>query len=100
MKLMDKKYFVYIVTNYTNTVLYIGVTNNLERRIYEHKNRLSESSFTNKYHLYKLIWFEEFNTPDEAILIEKRIKGWKREKKIDLINEKNPNFNDLSMLIG
>ena len=95
---MDKKYFVYIITNYTNTVLYIGVTNNLERRIYEHKNGLNENSFTNKYHVNKLIWFEEFKTPEEAILIEKRIKGWKREKKINLIKEKNPNFNDLSTL--
>lgn len=95
---MDKKYFVYIVTNYTNTVLYIGVTSNLQRRIYEHKNGLSENSFTNKYHVYKLVWFKEFNLPEEAILIEKRIKGWKRIKKLNLIKEKNPSFYELSTL--
>lgn len=95
---MDKKYFVYIITNYTDTVLYVGVTNNLQRRIYEHKNGLSENSFTNKYHVYKLVWFEEFKAPEEAILIEKRIKGWKRIKKINLIREKNPNFEELKML--
>ena len=97
---MNKNYFVYIITNHTNTVLYTGVTNNLSRRIKEHKNGLVNSSFTKKYHLYKLIWFEEFNSPEEAILIEKRIKGWKREKKINLIRKKNPNFNDLLALIG
>lgn len=92
---MDKKYFVYIITNYTNIVLYTGITNNLQKRVEEHKSGLVESSFTKKYHVYKLVWFNEFNTPEEAILIEKRIKGWKRERKLNLIKEHNPKFNDL-----
>ena len=95
---MLKNWFVYIITNYKNTVLYIGITNNLERRIWEHKTGLIKSSFSNKYHLYKLVWFEEFNTPQEAIEAEKKIKGWKREKKIRLIKDKNPNFQDLFTL--
>lgn len=95
---MNKNYFVYIITNYTNSVLYTGITNNLQKRVDEHKNGLVELSFTKKYHIYKLVWFDEFNTPEEAILIEKRIKGWKREKKINLIKEKNSSFNDLSTL--
>lgn len=95
---MGKKYFVYIITNYTNNVLYIRLTNNLQRRIYEHKNSLINNSFTKKYRIYKLVWFEEFNSPKEAIVIEKKIKGWKREKKLSLIKEENPNFKDLNTL--
>lgn len=96
---MNKNYFVYIITNYTNTVLYTGITNNLQKRVEAHKSGLVDFSFTKKYHIYKLVWFDEFNTPEEAILIEKRIKGWKREKKINLIKQKNLNFNDLLTLI-
>lgn len=92
---MNKNYFVYIITNYQNTVLYTGITNNLKKRIEEHKKEISKNSFSNKYRLYKLVWFEEFKIPNEAILIEKRIKGWTRKKKIDLIKRKNPNFQDL-----
>ncbi len=92
---MNKNYFVYIITNYQNTVLYTGITNNLKKRIEEHKKEISKNSFSNKYRLYKLVWFEEFKIPNEAILIEKRIKGWTRNKKIDLIKRKNPNFQDL-----
>ena len=95
---MPKNWFVYIITNYKNTVLYTGITNNLQRRIWEHKTGLIKSSFSKKYHLYKLVWFEEFNTPREAIEAEKKIKGWKREKKIKLIKGKNPNFQDLFTL--
>jgi len=67
---------VYIITNYTNTVLYTGVRNNLERRIYEHKNGEIKSSFSHRYRLYKVIWFQEFDSPNAAITMEKRIKGW------------------------
>lgn len=95
---MPKSWFVYIITNYQSTVLYTGITNNLQRRIWEHKTGLIKSSFCNKYHLYKLIWFEEFNTPYEAIESEKKIKGWKRDKKIKLIKIKNPRFKDLLTL--
>ncbi len=87
-------YYVYIATNKTNAVLYTGVTNNLERRIYEHKNKLV-SSFTSKYNVNKLVYYEEFYFPAEAIAAEKRIKGWVRKKKIELIISLNPNFNDL-----
>jgi len=83
--IMQKQWFTYIITNHTNTVVYIGVTNNLERRIFEHKKGLIKSSFSKKYRLYKVVWFEEFNTPVEAIAAEKMIKGWKREKKNALI---------------
>ena len=92
---MNKSYFVYIITNFKNTVLYTGITNNLLVRVEEHKAGLVKNSFSEKYRLYKLIWFEEFPTPQEAIIIEKRIKGWKRYKKINLIKTKNPNFQDL-----
>ncbi|PIU03666.1 excinuclease ABC subunit C [Candidatus Shapirobacteria bacterium CG08_land_8_20_14_0_20_39_18] len=87
--------FVYILTNFTNTVLYTGVTNNLERRIWEHKNHLFKNSFTDKYKIYKLLWYQEFNSPEEAITAEKKIKGWTRQKKINLIMELNPEFKEL-----
>lgn len=87
--------YVYIITNFTNTVLYTGVTNDLERRINEHTNGYSKNSFTQKYRLYKLIWFQEFKSPLEAIEAEKKIKGWRREKKLSLIKEHNPQFKDL-----
>lgn len=95
---MNKSYFVYIITNYENTVLYTGITNNLQKRIEEHKKGIINNSFSNKYRLYKLVWFEGFPTPEEAITVEKRIKGWVRRKKINLIKNKNPNFQDLSTL--
>lgn len=80
---MNKSWYVYIVTNYTNNVFYTGITNNLQRRVWEHKNKIIKNSFTNKYHLYKLIWFEEFNNPQEAIIDEKKVKDMRREKKLD-----------------
>ncbi|MFH1561637.1 MAG: GIY-YIG nuclease family protein [Patescibacteria group bacterium] len=95
---MNKVWFVYIVTNYQNSVLYTGISNNIKRRIWEHKTGLVKNSFTKKYRLYKLVWFEEFNNPEEAIRIEKKIKGWKREKKVKLIKLNNPNFKDLLTL--
>ena len=91
---MERSYFVYIATNKTNTVLYVGITNNLERRIYEHANKLI-SGFTSKYNINKLIWYEIFSSPTDAISAEKRIKGWRREKKTNLIKESNPKFLDL-----
>jgi len=83
-----KSYWVYILTNKINTVLYIGITNNLIRRVYEHKHKLVDG-FTKKYHVDKLVWFEEFSNPTDAITVEKKLKGWKRWKKIQLIQEKN-----------
>lgn len=88
-------YYVYILTNKTNSVLYTGVTRDLIRRVYEHKNHLDKESFTSKYHVTKLVYFEE--TPDvkAAIEREKQIKSWKRERKIALIMESNPRMLDL-----
>ena len=89
-------YFVYIITNYTNSVYYTGVTNDLERRIYEHKHGVVKSSFSKKYRLYKLLWFEEFSDINDAIENEKRVKKWSRQKKLDLISTINPNVTDLA----
>ena len=88
------QYFVYIMTNKSGT-LYTGVTNNLERRIYEHKHHLVKG-FTNKYNIDKLVYFEETNDINAAISREKQIKGWLRKKKIALIESMNPDWKDLS----
>ena len=87
-------YYTYIITNQTNTTLYIGVTNDLERRLYEHKNGIFEG-FSKRYHLHKLVYYEVFHEVNDAILCEKRWKGWRREKKLLLIESKNPNWDDL-----
>jgi putative endonuclease len=92
-----KNYFVYIMSNHSKT-LYTGVTNNLLRRVYEHKNKLIEG-FTNKYNITKLVYYEQFFDIREAISKEKQIKGWLRKKKIDLIESKNPKWLDLSLSI-
>jgi putative endonuclease len=91
---MNHNYFVYILTNKSGT-LYIGVTNNLERRIYEHKHKLFKG-FTKKYNIDKLIHQEHFYNINDAIIREKQSKGWRREKKIKLINQFNPEWKDLS----
>ena len=85
---------IYIMTNKNNGVLYTGVTSNLFRRVYEHKNKLV-AGFTSKYNVTKLIYYEEYETMPEAIAREKQIKGGSRQKKIDLINSKNPEWKDL-----
>jgi putative endonuclease len=89
---MNKIGFVYIMTNKNRTTLYIGVTNDLCRRIYEHKNHLIKNSFTDKYNLEYCIYFEEFHYFDLAIKREKELKKWSRIKKEDLINKKNPEW--------
>ena len=88
------KYFVYILTNHFNTVLYTGVTNDIIRRIFEHKQKI-DNGFAEKYGLDKLVYFESTNDVNDAIAREKQIKGWRREKKVALINESNPNWKDL-----
>ncbi|MDE2096030.1 MAG: GIY-YIG nuclease family protein [Patescibacteria group bacterium] len=88
------RYFTYIATNFHNTVLYTGVTDNLERRMYEHRNKTTPG-FTSKYNVNKLIWYEEFSEPVDAISAEKKIKGWTRKKKLYLIKSLNPEFKDL-----
>jgi len=88
-------YYVYMLTNTYNTVLYIGVTNNLERRLYEHKNKLVDG-FTKKYNLHKLVYFDTTIDVRSAIQREKQLKGWTRAKKNALIENTNPNWADLS----
>ena len=90
-----KSYYVYMMANKHNNVLYIGVTNDLVRRVYEHKNRLVEG-FTKKYNCHKLVWFDETNDVSVAITQEKRMKKWKRSYKENLINAMNPGWRDLS----
>ena len=91
---MKNQFYVYIATNKDNTVLYTGMTNKLERQMFEHKNKLVQG-FTKKYNANKLIFFDTFSLAKEVILAEKKIKGWTRNKKELLIKNKNPEFNDL-----
>lgn len=88
-------YFVYILTNKSNT-LYVGITNDLERRINEHSLKVI-SSFTSKYNLNKLVYYQEFSDINDAIAAEKKIKGWTRKKKVELIKTINPGFKDLGV---
>ena len=90
-------YFVYIVTNYKKTVLYTGVTNNLEQRLTEHYvNRNNDNTFAGQYQCYYLLFFERYQYIDKAIAREKQIKGWLRKKKEELINEENPKWKFLN----
>jgi len=93
---MNNSYFVYIVSNKIRTTLYIGVTNNLQRRIYEHKQGLIEG-FTKKYKVKDLIYFEEYQQVDDAIRREKQLKNWHREWKLNLIKKNNPQQIELSL---
>ena len=92
---MARQYYVYIVTNKRNAVLYTGVTGDLEERVYQHKNKLI-TGFTSKYNVNKLVYYEEFDYIDNAITREKQIKNWHRQWKINLIEEFNPGWVDLS----
>ena len=88
-------YYVYILSNSTNTTVYTGVTNNLIRRVYEHKNNLAPNSFTAKYSVHKLVHYEVAQTAEVAITREKQIKSWNRKRKNELVNETNPSWKDL-----
>ena len=88
-------YYVYILTNWNDRVMYVGVTNNIERRLYEHKNKMVEG-FTSKYNVHKLVYLEITNDIKDAVKREKQIKGWKREKKNELVEGTNPEWKDLS----
>jgi putative endonuclease len=91
---MNKQYYIYIMTNKTNSVLYTGVTNDLKRRVYEHKNKLIKG-FTAKYNVSNLVYFEICENIEGAIQREKRIKGGSRKKKVELINSMNKEWLDL-----
>ena len=91
---MDKQYYIYIITNHEETVLYTGFTNDLIRRTYEHKNKLLEG-FSSKYNLNKLVYYEVFDNPEDAIKREKQVKKWPRKWKLDTINKFNPDWVDL-----
>lgn len=90
------EYFVYILTNFSKTVLYTGVTNDLRRRLFEHKEGVNKKSFTTKYNCYYLIYWEKFNFVEQAIDREKQIKGMSRNKKELLINEFNSEWKFLN----
>jgi putative endonuclease len=89
-----KQFHVYILTDAQNGTLYTGVTSDLIRRVYEHRNELVEG-FTDKYKLHMLVWFETHGSADAAIAREKQVKGWKRKWKLELIEDSNPEWDDL-----
>ena len=100
MNTHNHNYYVYILTNKLKTVLYTGVTNNLAQRLFQHQNGDKETSFTAKYNVFYLIYFERFQYIEHAINREKEIKGWRRSKKIDLINSFNTEWNFLNDTIS
>ncbi len=91
----DYNYYVYIITNSNNRVMYIGVTNDLERRLYEHKNKLADG-FTKRYNISKLVYYEHTTDIYSAITREKQLKGWNRSRKNALVETMNPEWKDLS----
>lgn len=91
-----RHYFIYILASSKNGTLYIGVTNSIERRIEEHKNNQDQNCFTAKYNVNLLVYFETFQYIDDAIKREKQLKKWKRQWKINLIEEENKDWKDLS----
>jgi len=91
----EKCYYVYLLTNLNNRVMYVGVTNDLRRRVYENQNKLVKG-FTEKYNVDKLVYYEQTNDVIAALTREKEIKKWRREKKNALVVQTNPKWNDLS----
>ena len=89
------QYYVYILATNDNRVIYTGITNNLLRRIYEHKNRLDPKSFTSRYHVHKLVYYEYTGDVTAAIEREKQIKSWNRNRKNKLIESENPHWEEL-----
>ncbi len=88
-------YWVYILTNKHCTTLYIGITNNLSRRLYQHRFGAREG-FTKRYHLNRVVWIEHFRNVSNAIACEKKLKGWRRSRKVALVEQANPRWFDLS----
>jgi putative endonuclease len=91
---MNKQYYVYILTKGRNSTFYVGMTSNLAKRIWEHKNKVGDG-FTKKYNIDLLVYYEVFDDPENAIKREKRLKKWNRAWKMKIIEEKNPNWDDL-----
>lgn len=92
----SRQYYLYMMTNKSDTVIYVGVTSDLANRVYKHKNKLVKG-FTSKYNIYKLVYYEIYSDIIDAISREKQIKGGSRKKKIELIKDRNPEFKDLSL---
>ncbi|WP_316632009.1 GIY-YIG nuclease family protein [uncultured Ruminococcus sp.] len=88
-------YFVYMMSNQSDDVLYTGVTNDLIRRVYEHKTHMDPKAFTTRYNIEKLVYYEQYSEPEYAIAREKQIKGWNRVRKNKYISEMNPDWKDL-----
>jgi len=91
---VKKQYYIYIMTNQRNSALYTGITNDLKRRVYEHKEKLIKG-FTKKYNITKLVYYEIYDDAETAIHREKQLKGGSRQSKIDLINSMNQNWHEL-----
>ncbi|WP_179354274.1 GIY-YIG nuclease family protein [Winogradskyella vidalii] len=91
------KWYIYIMANKFNGTIYIGITNNIDERVKEHKLKVNPNSFTAKYNCDKLVYFEEFENSSEAIIREKRLKKWKRDWKKNLIENMNPSWMDISI---
>jgi len=96
---MERGGYIYILTNKNNAVLYVGLTSNLVKRLYEHRTGLNPKSFTSRYNVTKLVYYEEFISIEEAIDREKQLKGGSRQKKLNLINQFNPKWNDLTAFV-
>ena len=94
--ILKMNYYIYIITNWNNKVMYIGVTNDLARRIYEHKHKLVDG-FTKKYNVSKLVYFEHTTDVYSAITREKQLKNWSREKKNWLVEQHNPDWNEIEL---
>jgi putative endonuclease len=94
--MQEKNYYVYFITNWNSKVMYIGMTNDLKRRMYEHKNKIIKG-FTEKYNVNRLVYFESTTDVNSAIAREKEVKKWRREKKNALVIQMNPEWKDLSV---
>ena len=92
--MLSNQYYVYILANKTNVAIYIGITNDLKRRVYEHKEKLAKG-FTQRYNIDRLVYYEVFEDPEFAILREKALKGSSRARKNKLVNSLNPEWRDL-----
>ena len=91
----DHDYWVYILTNKHHSTLYIGITNGIVRRLYQHRDG-EVNSFAKRYHLNRLVWVEHFRDVNDSIACEKKLKGWRRSRKVALIEQTNPRWHDLS----